>query len=501
MKYDTIEKRIIKINPMYKSAIDEYYNICKKYSMNELSKDYSGNENNLLIILYYKILVKVYKECENIGRFNNFDDIVSSVTIKVTEYILARTSVLNCSSIISRYVSLVLSDYIIKTEENKDNISLYSCTNVYSNDLSLEELTCKNDIIEYMYHIIDTNLGSRESQILYRILEGDTLNNIQENYKVSYNRILQIKAKAYRKLSKKLHRYLKDSSIKENKIHTSSGITFGSFDETLKSIKNAKWIMYLKNLNEIHFTIDADSDRNILNDSILVGKLCLICFEDKSPELYHWYKRIKYNSSLYDIYKIFKKFINANYYTGAIRFKDKNINDPLWIMITLFYGFYSAVEFAVEVGSALSGYQLFMDLYGTHLDPGCILNGLYNSNKYSLINYISEAMKSYKYMITNFANTKFAYDDPFVLYLFRTKYFDKYKKYEKITHYSVIEKESDIKYIRDDIAPEFITITYSFLLNLLDDNIHQKYRKTIVNFLAKNYIINEAEKQEYLNER
>ena len=504
MKYDTIEKRIIKINPMYKSAIDEYYNIREKYSMNELSKDYSGNENNLLIILYYKILIKVYKECENIGRFKNFDDIVSSVTLKVTEYILARNSISNCSTLITRYVSVVLSDYIDKREETKDNISLYSCTEVYSEDLSLEDLAFKNDIIEYMYNIIDS-LRPRESKIVHRILEGDTLINIGIDYNVSNGRIHEIKAKAYRKIYKKINRYMKDSDIKENKIHTSSGASFGSYNSTLKTIKNAKWEIYLRKLNEIHSAInDTDNnDRDILNDSILAGKLCLVEFdEDCSMELYHFYKEIKYTRGLNDMYCIFKKFINANYSTGVIKFKDVINMDSFLTMAVLFTGFYSAVEFAVEMGSALSGYNMFTYLYEMHLDPDCINSGLYNSHKYSLVNYISEAMKSYKYMITSFANSAaFDNNDPFVLYLFKSKYFDKYKKYEKIAHYSVLEKESDIKYIRDDIAPEFITITYSFLLNILDDNIHQKYKKTIVNFLAKNYIINENEKQYYLNER
>lgn len=501
MKYDTIEKRIIKINPMYKSAIDEYYNIREKYSMIELYEDYSSNENIILIILYYKILIKVYKECETIGRFKNFDDIVSSVTVKITEYILARTSILNCSSLISRYVSVVFSDYIDRREETKDHISLYSCTEVYSEDLSLEDLALKNDIIEYMYNIIDS-LRPRESKIVHRILEGDTLNSMRTDYNLSHDRIHEIKIKAYRKIYEKLNRYMKDSDIKENKIHTSSGASFGSYNSTLKAIKNAKWEIYLRKLNEIHSAInDTDNNRDILNDSILAGRFCLINFENYSTELYDFYENIKYIRGLNDMYKIFKKFINANYSTGVIKFKDGNNMDSLWTMIILFSGFYSAVEFAVEMGSALSGYQMFIDLYEMHLDSDCINTGLYNSHKYSLINYISEAMKSYRYIITSFANSKFDNNDPFVLYLFKSKYFDKYKKYEKITHYSVLEKESDIKYITDDIAPEFITITYSFLLNVLDDNIHQKYKKTIVNFLAKNYIINENEKQYYLNER
>ena len=163
-KYNEIEKGLLKISPMYKSAIDTFYEVDKKYVKEELYANYSGKENDLLIILYYRTLCKVYTECNKINNFRNFEDIVSSVTIKVTEYILSKNSITNASGKISTYVRIVMKELEPVVDAF---IPLRQCKNMEQNHSNVEDVYIESEIVDKMIDIVYNNLTVKEQILFY----------------------------------------------------------------------------------------------------------------------------------------------------------------------------------------------------------------------------------------------------------------------------------------------------------------------------------------------
>ena len=75
--YTEVERSIISLNPMYKGSIDLYNELKGKYSMLELYSDYSGKEEDMLAIIYYKVIVAVYNRCKKLDDFSYLDELLS----------------------------------------------------------------------------------------------------------------------------------------------------------------------------------------------------------------------------------------------------------------------------------------------------------------------------------------------------------------------------------------------------------------------------------------
>ena len=496
-KYNEIERGLLKINPMYKSAIDTFYKVDKKYIKEELYADYSGKENDLLIILYYRTVCKVYTECKKINNFRNFDDIVSSVTIKVTEYILSKNSITNASSKISVYVRTVMKELEPVVEAF---IPLRQCKNMESNHSNIEDNYIESEIVDKMIDIVYNNLTTREQNILEDIAYGYTLREMGEKYNVTAGRISEIRNKAFRKIRFRMNKFLSEPIIKKsNKISSSTGAIF-SVGKTSRTVDELKLLKYIESLDEIHeidsddnHLISTDTLRNKLFDSIAVGRFCLCNFNGKTDTLYKFYRAIPRVEGINEIYHIFATFCR-NYYTGTIFYNSLYNNDKTYIEAILFHAFLSSVEFAIVNENAYAGMQMYdhmIALYGEHLSKYItVAEPVIGSNKYAIINYISIAMRNYKYSIIRFVDGKcFSYRDKLKDLLVKEKFYDKYTKFDKIVTLDNITTET-IKFGINKIAAPGIIPTYSLYIQALEDGILSKNdMSNVLDFLVKNYII------------
>lgn len=498
-KYNEIEKGLLKINPMYKSAIDAFYEVNKKYVKEELYANYSGKENDLLIILYYKTLCKVYTECKKINKFRNFDDIVSSVTIKVTEYILSKNSISNVSSKISTYVRIVMKEL----EPIVDAfVPLRQCKNIEQNHSNIEDVYIESEIIDKMIDIVYNNLTVREQKILEDISDNYTLKDMGEKYNITIERVRQIRDKAFRKIRFRMNKFLSDPIIKKpSKISSSTGTTLSVISgKTSRSVDELKLLKYIESLDKIH-EIDVDDNhfistnelRNKLFDSIAVTRFCLCDFNDRVDTLYKFYRAIPRIEGICEIYHIFANFCR-NYYVGTNFYRCLIADDKSDIEAILFHAFLSSVELAVVNENAYVGMQMYEHMisgYGDHLSKYItVAEPVMGSNKYAVINYISIAMRNYKYSIIRFVDGKcFSYNDKLKDLLRDEKFYDKYTKFDSIVTLNDITMET-IKYGINNIAAPGIIPTYSFFIQVLEDRIlDKKQMSSVLDFLVDNYII------------
>lgn len=496
-KYNEIEKGLLKINPMYKSAIDAFYEVDKKYVKEELYANYSGKENDLLIILYYRTLCKVYTECKKIDKFRNFDDIVSSVTIKITEYILSKNSISNVSSKISAYVRTVMKELEPVVDAF---VPLRQCKNIEQNHSNIEDVYIESEIIDKMIDIVYNNLTVREQKILEDISDNYTLKDMGEKYNVTIERVRQIRDKAFRKIRFRMRIFLSDPIIKKSSKISSSTGTMLSSGEAIRSVEDLKFLKYIESLDKIH-EIDSDDNhfistdelRNKLFDSIAVTRFCLCDFNDRVDTLYKFYRAIPRIEGICEIYHIFANFCR-NYYAGTTLYRSLSNNDKTDIEAILFHSFLSAVEFAIINENAYVGMQMYDHMvagYGDNLSKYIsVVEPVIGSNKYAVINYIAIAMGTYKYSIIRFVDGKcFSYRDKLKDLLRREKFYDKYTKFSSIVILNDITMET-IKFGIDKIAAPGIIPTYSFYIQALEDGILSKNdMSNVLDFLVKNYII------------
>ena len=494
-KYNEIERGLLKVNPMYKSAIDTFYEVDKKYVKEELYADYTGKENDLLIILYYRTLCKVYRECEKIGSFRNFDDIVGSVTIKVTEYILSKHSIVNTSGKIADYVRVVMKDLepIVDTF-----VPLRQCKDIESHS-NVEDAYIESEIVDKMIDIVYHNLTIREQKILEDIADDYTLKEMGEKYNVTIHRISQIRNKAFRKIRTRMSKFLSEPTIKRSTKIYSTGARLSS-DKSTRSIEDLKMIKYIESLDERHDIDDddwcfvsSDSLRNKLFDSIAVTRFCMCNFDTKIDTLYNFYRDISKTEGLCDIYNIFANFCR-NYYIGTNLYH--KLENKLYIEAILFHLFLSSVEFAIINENAYAGMQMYecmVSEYGERLSKYItVAKPIMGSNKYAVINYIALSMRIYKYSIIKFVDGRsFSRKDILKDLLCKERFYDKYTKFSKICTFNDIMKEAE-KFGIDKIAAPGIIPTYSYFIQVLDDRIlDKKLLSKVLDFLVSNYIITE----------
>ena len=159
----------------------------------------------------------------------------------------------------------------------------------------------------------------------------------------------------------------------------------------------------------------------------------------------------------------------------------------------LFHAFLSSVELAIVNENAYVGMQMYEYIiagYGEHLSRYItVSNPVMGSNKYAVINYISIAMRNYKYSIIRFVDGKcFSYRDKLKDLLRKEKFYDKYTKFSKIVNLNDTTIEPVFGIYK--LAAPGIIPTYSFFIQILEDRILDKDQmSSVLNFLVDNYIV------------
>ena len=221
-------------------------------------------------------------------------------------------------------------------------------------------------------------------------------------------------------------------------------------------------------------------------------RFCLCNFDGKTDTLYKFYRAIPRIEGICEIYHIFANFCR-NYYVGTTLYRSLSNNDKTDIEAILFHAFLSSVELAIVNENAYVGMQMYEHMiagYGEHLSRYITISEpVIGSNKYTIINYIAIAMRTYKYSIIRFVDGKcFSYRDKLKDLLRKEKFYDKYTKFSKIVNLNdtTIEPVSGIY----KLAAPGIIPTYSFFIQVLEDRIlDKKQMSSVLDFLVDNYII------------
>ena len=380
-------------------------------------------------------------------------------------------------------------------------VPLRQCKNIESDHSNVEDVYIESEIIDKMVDIVYNSLTTREQRVLEDIVNDCTLKEIGKKYNISYNRISQIRNKAFRKIRFRMSKFLSDPIIKKpTKISSSTGTTLSVIGgKTSRSIDELKLLKYIESLDKVHeidvddsHFISTDELRNKLFDSIAVTRFCLCNFDGKVDTLYKFYRAIPRIEGICEIYHIFANFCR-NYYVGTTLYRSLSNNDKTDIEAILFHAFLSSVEIAVVNENAYAGMQMYEHMiagYGEHLSRYITISEpVIGSNKYTIINYIAIAMRTYKYSIIRFVDGKcFSYRDKLKDLLRKEKFYDKYTKFSKIVNLNdtTIEPVSGIY----KLAAPGIIPTYSFFIQVLEDRIlDKKQMSSVLDFLVDNYII------------
>ena len=509
-KYNRIEKKIIKINYTYKSAIDKYYELAEKYSgqLQQLYKDYTGCEEDLLMIMYYKTLLKVYNECLQMDDFRKFDDIVSSATIKVAEYLFSSTAMSISSSILSRYIKAVMSD--IYDHPRMKNESIYSHPELME-DQTMEEKYIEQDITDKIIDIAigdNTKLNERELIIMSEYCEGLTLKKIGELHNVTSNRVAQIKNKALRKIRTNLismYSPVRDlyAPTPKKQVTTTAKNRIGTRQSEYQrtEIELHKYLRYLNDFNykvdelsyEFENTMDDRYKPNKLADAIMMGRFCLINWDDNIKCLTMFYKHSYSIPGLKRFAILFNHFIKSHY----------NFNPKIWtldedermdIEVSLFHAFYCAVEYGVANQSAFSGYSVFENIIGKyHYIDNNYLKINREFSQYQLVDIIVDAMRTYSIALEEFGEwfyNRYPLTNNVDVYLWckHNEYWDRnFGRYKKIAYLTV-----DRGYKIPNSTGSFYT-TYSEMLDALTKSITLTSILSISDCLTKNYIMSQKD--------
>lgn len=507
-KYNDIEKGILKINYMYKSAIDKYYDLENK----KLYSGYSENENDALIILYYNTLRKVFEECERINDFENFEDIVSSVTIKIVEYIADKN---NSDFIISEYIDVVMDKYVLDKSKSDLFVSIKDCKDEKDN-IDLENQYLKTKLFDAIRKVANNRISERDREILEDyIIYNEKKAHISKKYNISNTRVTQIINNSLRKLRVieilKFDPVHNQSTYKQdinfnNIYNRSTGLMLskGSVKEFNDCNILKKYIHYIEHLHCINYTgkkfLGTDfCNRDLLIDSFLIGRLysCDFSGEKSSGQLLNFYNNIKSIPGLINFYNIFIDFINY-YYEETEYFKSLDDNHKDDIMSILFYMFHISVENSILKGSACTGYNTYYyyEKYYNDSIEKCFIKNT-NINKFSIVDFIIKYMKIYKTSMIEFGKLFYKFSDILFSKLIYDKYFDKYDTFKYIEcDTNNLANYKDILNISNYATILYDSI-YKHKLGLIDRDIIL----SILQILIDNYIINKDEAYDILYRR
>ena len=232
--------------------------------------------------------------------------------------------IVNLKKIINKHTEIVALILLLIITIISTTYYNYSKKKIYSNYKNIiNNIFLKKTI----NHVFD-NLEPRFKKIHHRIADGETFNNILEQYSINQKEISQIR----KKLSKK---------IDLNKLNTDHKIQF-TMDQTNNLVK--EFIFKISNKEKIY--LSRNTETNDFNQKILVTKL-------KKNILY------KENKILRSLYK------SAS---------DKKIPANIIIEFARVYGF--QVDFQRDIrkhDSFQIMYEVFIDDNGKEIEPGEIL--------------------------------------------------------------------------------------------------------------------------------
>lgn len=492
--YNDIEISILKKNPGYKQAIDEYH------------KWYNNKTDDIIISVYYKVIIKAYKECAKINCFKNLDDIISKATISVLERISTGTKISNLASYIANAVNIAMKP---DKPESFDTVPLQQCCE-YCDEYAdtVEDICYINIISKYIALFVKEKLTERNQKILrFRIEDDLTLAEIANYFDIAPARVADINATILRKLRHRLN--IKFHFIDDNHCcnrissnsefgKSSSGRTFADAEDiiVLASMENTKTKRYLLSLRNPHSVRTTDelligshyhycigNFNSILFDSIITGNFHMIDNPIFDRTLCYFFKNIDNIEGMKDTIDLFAQFTNAKY-TPNQNYISATYQECIAIEAMLFRAFYSAIEYAIKCKSALAGFYKFESMYNEYS-----LSRFFDTredkiiNRFYLIDYIAKGMMIYKGLMMKFLKN---YNPMSAVYNYITKVklLDKYTKFVNIDNRKISQFGSDTICITVKGTP------FSILVNMCENGMLNIYNsKNILNDLLSNYII------------
>lgn len=221
---EEIMEAIALVNPNYKSFADEYKRVKSQY------RTFNNIENAWDRIYYFmpQIFSKAFELSDD---KNSFEDIFQNIISKL--YYERKHS--------KSYYSAIIEKMKIDTDECDEHIQDYKDFG-YDDDIDSDLLSNE------LYELINKYCNSREIQVVNMIYNyGMTLSQVAYFFKVSPTRVTQIKAKALRKIKRKLYTTRIKYRSSNNNICSSgrrfSEIKLQEIEQNLENLKLENKIM------------------------------------------------------------------------------------------------------------------------------------------------------------------------------------------------------------------------------------------------------------------
>ena len=260
-KEETIDA-IALVNPNYKSFVDEYRRVKSQY------KTFNNIENAWDRIYYFmpQIFSKAFELSDD---KNSFEDIFQNIISKL--YYERKHS--------KSYYSAIIEKMKTDTDECDEHIQDYKDFG-YDDDID-SDLLRSNEL----YELINKYCSSREIQVLDKIYNyGMTISQVAYFFKVSPSRVTQIKAKALRKIRRKLYTTRIKYKSSNNNICSSgrrfSEIKLQEIEQNLENLKLENKIMenideeddYIENDLRYQFDLKQSDVRTLIYGLASIGK-------------------------------------------------------------------------------------------------------------------------------------------------------------------------------------------------------------------------------------
>lgn len=493
--YTEVEKQIIKKNVMYKSAIDEYHQIENKYSsISQLLENYTDYPNNdILIVLYYKTMCCAFKQCQKISDYKNLDDIISTVTCRLAEDVMKANLSKHCSQKVLSYVITVMKSYVPK----EDTESIYNYEEELSSDDIMDTITT-NILAERVKKYVDSSMDIRRKQI-FDMVHTDNMSykEISKEFHVTPDRISQI----YNGIIKKIRRKFAINPEFTTNNHKSKNNNSASFSkpENTKTpytlfVDGMMLSRYLDMMDKPHcvssewITNDYSGNNNGIWDSIILGRFNMIDFRSSNIDILY-----KIYSENLNICAGFNMFMNNYYKYQTNLFVHLSENEQTSIKANIFHAYYSALEFAIQVGRVYDAYEFYWGLVSHYpIDQWFVVDDRY---KWSLVDYLAEDIRTYGDKIRRIASNC-NYDKKYKLvnYLNKFDFFHKYNKFAAIRPINDINNpierfnnhSEDISYITS-CSDAIKTLSEGY--NKDGVRLRASAREALANFCVDNYII------------
>ena len=252
-KEETMEA-IALVNPIYESFVEEYRRVksqCKTFN----------NIENAWDRIYYFMPQIFSKAFELSDDKNSFEDIFQNIISKL--YYERKHS--------KSYYSAIIEKMKTDTDECDEHIQDYKDFG-YDDDID-SDLLRSNEL----YELINKYCNSREIQVLDKIYNYDmTISQVAYFFKVSPTRVTQIKAKALRKIRRKLYTTRIKYGSSNNNICSSgrrfSEIKLQEIEQNLEKLKLENKIMEDKENNpRYQFNLKQSDIKELISALVTIG--------------------------------------------------------------------------------------------------------------------------------------------------------------------------------------------------------------------------------------